>query len=440
MKLAANQTVWGDKAVLLLSWLFLTLANVSHTIALRYAILALMLLLAFFGQASCASAIRAARSNVLALAAFLAYALLHTCALSGWRPISLHELYSQLLMGGLWFLAGLWLFQRQRWLSIADLVILAGTVLAAAEFGHSAYLYLSTGQWPFMETYTTATKLEFSFFMNFVLGFIAAAFCFGSGPNDKRITRLPRWALGLIALLILFVSLKAGARNGMIGLVYLMLSIFFVFMVFEGFRFAWYKVLCIGLLVLSAAVAIGVYTIRNDPRNHAFVESVEAGWNYSATKAWLRMEPYPKMSTGEIVDASAYERVSWIHSGLDLIKARPLGYGFSRDAFSLALTQTGHPNKVGHSHSGFIDLGLGLGIPGILLWLIFCGQLIRVGFQAFSHRREVLGLVLMLVTCGFIGRMLLESINKDHMLHIFLFTVAALLAEIQQRKGATGGE
>lgn len=438
MRLLANQFGVGDKAVLLLSFLFLTFANVSHTIALRYVILTLLLLLALGGWLKSGGAIRSALPVVQALLAFLGYALLHTCLLSWWPQISGHELYSQLLMGGLWFLAALWLFQCPRGLSIADLVILAGAVLATVEFCHGAYLYFRTGQWPFMDTYTMATKLEFSFFMNFVLGFIVAAFCFGGRSDFRHITFLPRWFLVLVSVLILFVSLKAGARNGMIGLVYLMLSMLFVFMVFEGFRVAWYKALSIVLLVVMIAASIGIYTIHQDPRSHAFVESAHAGWDYQSTKAWLRTEPYPKMSTGEIVDASAYERIAWIHSGLDLIVAKPMGYGFSRNAFSLALTETGHSNRVGHSHSGFIDLGLGLGVPGILLWLVFCFLLLQVGLRAFTRRHDVLGLVLMLVTGGFVGRMILESINKDHMLHIFLFTVAALLAEMQQRQGEAG--
>ena len=88
----------------------------------------------------------------------------------------------------------------------------------------------------------------------------------------------------------------------------------------------------------------------------------------------------------------------------------------------------GKPNQIGHSHSGFIDMGVGLGIPGVLLWLSFCLSLIVIGLKAFVVRRDVAGLALMLVTCGFLGRMVLESVSKDHMLHIFLFTVAALLA------------
>ena len=424
---------WHGRLAIGLSLLFLTLANVSHTIALRYVILLLMLILVVKDYAELKSCWREQRGPVVAIGAFLLYALLHTLLLSMWPEASASEFRSQLLMGGLWFVAGLALFHSPRRWTISDLVIIAGCVLALVEFGHGAYVYLTAGQWPFNEVLTTATKLEFTFFMNFVLAFIVAAFCFGR-RGEGQVTRFTRWGLSLAAGLILFVSLKAGARNGMIGLIYLMLSMLVVYSVFEGVKIGWGKTLAIAGLVLVVAGSIAAYTIKQDSRNQVFVESATAGWHYSDTKAWLRMEPYPRMANGQSVDPSAYERVAWIHSGLDLIAAQPLGYGYSRNAFTNALTATGHPNQVGHSHSGFIDLGVGLGVAGIALWLAFCGVLIWTGYRAFRLRRDTLGLVLMLVTCGFLGRMLLESVNKDHMLHIFLFSAAALLAELKQRE------
>lgn len=424
---------WYGRLAIGLSLAFLTLANVSHTIALRYVILLVMLILVAKNYTGLKSCWREQRGPVVAIGAFLLFALFHTLLLSMWPEASASEFRSQLLIGGLWFVAGLALFRTPRRWTISDLVIVAGCVLALAEFTRGAYVYLTTGSWPFNEVFTTATKLEFTFFMNFVLAFIVAAFCFGK-RGAQSLTFFPRWALCLAAALILFVSLKAGARNGMIGLVYLMLSMLLVYSVFEGVKIGWGKTLLIAGLVLAALGSLAAYAIKQDSRNQIFFESATAGWHYADTKAWLRVAPLPKLSNGMVVDDSAYERVAWIHSGLDLIAAKPIGYGYSRNAFTNALTATGHPNQVGHSHSGFIDLGVGLGVVGIALWLAFCGVLIWTGYRAFRLRRDTLGLVLMLVTCGFLGRMLLESVNKDHMLHIFLFTAAALLAELRQRE------
>ncbi|MGC0151308.1 O-antigen ligase family protein [Chromobacterium vaccinii] len=435
MRIDLRRLLQLDTVLVALALVFLTMANVSHTVALRYAILGVLLL-------ACLPDLtveRPLRLPALLLGGFVAYAALHAVLLSHWTEYALTEIYSQLLVGALWFVVGVILFRRRLPVSIMDLVVLAGMSLAAVEFLHGAYRYWTNGEWPYMVTFTTETKLEFTFFMNFVLAFVATAFCFDR-PGKERLSRLPRWALGAIGLLILFVSLKAGARNGMIGLVYLCFSMLVIFMLFDGARLGWRKAVLLVVLVVAAVGALAGYAFKEDTRNQVFLESARAGWNYPATKGWLRIAPYPLMHDGRTVDESAYERVAWIHSGLDLIIARPQGYGFARNAFSLALTETGHPNNVGHSHSGFIDWGVGLGLPGVLLWLAFCATLLGFGYRAFRQRREILGLMLMLVTAGYLGRMLMESVNKDHMLYLFLFTAGALLAEIHRRSPAvTGG-
>ncbi|WP_293761716.1 O-antigen ligase family protein [uncultured Aquitalea sp.] len=428
---------WNDYLVAALSLVFLTLASVSHTIALRYTILVLLLGFAALERHSVQRLWREQQAPLLAVWGFLAYALLHTFLLSHWFNRSIGEFYNQLLVGGLWFTAGLILFRRWRGLSVADMVILAGVMLASVELAHGLVSLVTTGVWPFAETFTTDTKLEFTFFMNFVLGFIAAVFCFGNA-GGPRFSRLPKWLLILGALIILLASVRAGARNGMIGMVYLVLSIFIIYTVFEGFRFGWKRTLTIASLLLVGIVGVIAFAIHQDSRNKAFFESVDAGWHYQRTEAWLRIAPLPNMSNGQPVDGSAYERVAWIHSGLDLIRDNPLGYGFARNTFGLALQYKGyHPNTVAHSHSGFIDFGIGLGLIGVLLWAALCLVFIYRGFRAFRSRKDALGLALMLVTAGYLGRMMMESINKDHMLHIFLFTAGAVLAELALRGEAS---
>ncbi|RBB94692.1 hypothetical protein C3E97_031945, partial [Pseudomonas sp. MWU12-2115] len=101
------------------------------------------------------------------------------------------------------------------------------------------------------------------------------------------------------------------------------------------------KVLLTGLSVILVVGGVAGYSYKKDPRNQVFVVSAKAGWNYTESQAWLRRGPLPKRTDGVQVDGSAYERIAWIHSGLDLIIERPLGYGFSRDAFSRALTEVG---------------------------------------------------------------------------------------------------
>lgn len=413
----------------LLSILFLTVSNISHTIALRYVLLAVFLVWAVVERARLVRTVSGWPLPGILLGSFLLYAFIHSVLLSGWMATSLAEWRSQLLMGGLWFIAGTVLFSRQRPLSILDCVVTAGLLLVAAEVFMAVRYYYQHGVWPYMEVFTTATKLEFTFFVNFAMAFVAVLAGFGKGK-----TRFPLWSLLAIGVLMFFASFHAGARNGLIGLSYLVLSFTLIYVLTHRQQLSRSRLFVL-LLIVGVGMAGFVYNaVQKDARNQIFVQSATIAWKDKEGLGWLRMGPFPRLDDGREVDSSAYERVAWIRAGLDLVAAQPMGYGYDRRAFSQALFTVGKPNQIGHSHSGFIDLAIGLGVPGVLLWLSFCLSLIVIGFKAFVLRRDVAGLALMLVTCGLLGRMVLESVSKDHMLHIFLFTVAALLAWMHQNQ------
>lgn len=425
--------IWRQSGywAVLLAIIFLTVSNISHTIALRYVLLTVFLVWAFVERQVLVRTLSSWQVPTLLLGSFLLYALLHSVVLSGWMATSLAEWRSQLLMGGLWFIAGTVLFSRQRPLSIMDCVVTAGLLLVAAEVFMAMRYYYLHGSWLYMDVFTTATKLEFTFFVNFAMAFVAVLAGFGKGK-----TRFPLWYLLAIGALMFFASFHAGARNGLIGLSYLVLSFTFIYVLTHRQQLSRARLVVLLLVVSIGMVGFVSKAIQKDARNQIFVQSVTMGWQDRDGLGWLRMAPFPLLEDGRAVDSSAYERVAWIRAGLDLVAERPMGYGYDRRAFSQALFSVGKPNQIGHSHSGFIDMVVGLGVPGVLLWLSFCVSLIVIGLKAFVLRRDAAGLALMLVTCGFLGRMVLESVSKDHMLHIFLFTVAALLAQIYQ--GQTG--
>ncbi|WP_199052502.1 O-antigen ligase [Aquitalea sp. ASV15] len=420
---------WHAIAVLLLSFIYVAVCSVGHTVALRYALQGGLLLLALPLLPRSLPTFRAARYPVILLALFMAYATLHTLLLSRWPAISMAELRSQLGMATLWFVIGMVLYRVWRKFSIIDVVIGGGVALAVAEFVLEAYQYFSTGTWPYRETFSTPTYLEFTFLINFVLAFVVATLCFGHWGR-QRVSRISKpWLLGILALFV-FVSLHAAARNGMIGMVYLSFSMLLLYSIFQGVKHGWGKLLLIWLVVLGTLSGLVTYAIKQDSRNLAFTESVAAGWDYQHHPTWTQIGPLPLMSNGQPVDDSAFKRVAWIHSGLDMIASHPLGFGFMREVFAQAATSMGIKNNLGHAHSGFIDLGLALGIPGIVLWLLFCASLFVTGYRRFRYQQDVRGLMLMLMVCGFLGRMLNESIFRDHMLQLLLFVAGALLAEL----------
>jgi O-antigen ligase len=135
----------------------------------------------------------------------------------------------------------------------------------------------------------------------------------------------------------------------------------------------------------------------------------------------------PTLPECRYVEPSAYLRIAFIRAGLRLIGEHPLGYGYGRNAFAHTL-RTHYPSaQLGHAHSGWIDLGLGGGMPALALWAAFLGSLMWRGWRAFFERANAHGLLLFLLTTGYAGRMALDSVNKDHMLQMFMFLAGLLL-------------
>lgn len=81
----------------------------------------------------------------------------------------------------------------------------------------------------------------------------------------------------------------------------------------------------------------------------------------------LTKSPLPTNQYGVPVNIKYYGRLSWAYNALDLIATYPLGYGLIEESFG-HLARIEWPNSdLTQSHSGWIDLTLGIGIPGVLL-------------------------------------------------------------------------
>lgn len=80
---------------------------------------------------------------------------------------------------------------------------------------------------------------------------------------------------------------------------------------------------------------------------------------------------YPKNALGQVVSPTNYERMAWLKVGLSLTSQFPLGYGLIEDSFKKlvkARWPEASPN-LSHSHSGWLDVALAIGWPGLALIL-----------------------------------------------------------------------
>lgn len=243
--------------------------------------------------------------------------------------------------------------------------------------------------------------------------------------NVRSASLLGRASVGMFFGLCLASSYLESLRNGTVVLL-LMLGM--------AATLYWQKNRAranhISLIVLALLTAVLLAaSFSGDKRWRSFVETVPLALDTASHKAWLddKKYPYPCLSNGDRVDDSNYKRIAWAAEGVRLVLDQPLGSGYGRTAFGHRLVEKyGEGRPSSHSHSGVIDLAIGLGIPGLILWLGFLLSLAAAAWRAWRNGNNAYALALLFVLAGFSIRTLVDNPIRDHMLHQFLFLAGFL--------------
>ncbi len=297
--------------------------------------------------------------------------------------------------------------------------------------GYSLWLWWGSGALPFDQTLFVQGKAKVSYLTNTALAILCAELMARITFRRSFLPLGSRFLAALIPLLLLCLYLL-GVRNGVFGAVFLFLSCMVLYAVSQRKRIRG-AVLALTLAAGIAAVASFVWVAEKaDIRWQNFAQTVPIAWDTQTHRAWLNQDkyPYPQLADGRIVDISAYERIAWFKEGALLLKEHPLGFGYSRTAFSDGLAAK-YPGEVllgKHSHSGLLDFALGTGIPGLLLWFALIACFVAIGWRGFFRYHHPAGLALLFVVMGFFGRSLIDSNLRDHMLEQSLFLCCLLVA------------
>jgi len=78
---------------------------------------------------------------------------------------------------------------------------------------------------------------------------------------------------------------------------------------------------------------------------------------------------YPNNEMGKMASGANYQRIAWGVVSAKLLFKNPLGYGLIERSFGHLAKQQWPESKLHQSHSGWLDLALGLGLPGVALIL-----------------------------------------------------------------------
>ncbi|HEY3431453.1 MAG TPA: O-antigen ligase family protein [Rhodocyclaceae bacterium] len=306
----------------------------------------------------------------------------------------------------------------------------------------ACWLWWHEGAIPFGIARLTGSRTGTSYLNNLLLAFLVTDLLvrvFQSADGRRLLAWPLSWVLVMLVLSV-FCSWLLTTRNGNIGVLFLVASSFLLYLVQHRQRLPMRRLSVISLLGISVLTVFVLVSYRSDSRWVNFFETVPVAWDIDHYDAWRKPlgehRVMPSLEDGEGTDESAFLRLAWIHSGLRLVSEYPLGVGYGRNAYGHAMSLYFQEPFTGHSHSGLLDWTLGLGIPGLIFWLGVVALLFRHGWRAWFLDQRPSGLLLIFLVSGFLGRSLLDSNMRDHMMEMAFFLFGLLLAPgvVRERK------
>lgn len=440
---AAGQTGWQYHAGFAFFALLLFIYPVPHTISLRY--LSLLGAMVLFGY------LAFKRGNPATLARLTLPAVLFA-ALSFWIVVgavfisedparSLSETRGQWLMVLLSLITGVAAgiavepdhSARQKLLAVVIVVLLIHVLIVDAQ---SLWAAVSSGTLEARSRGLTGGPDMASFLTNMLLAFLLSEL-FLRLTGKSRTFRINNGLFAAVLVLTLLSLYAEGTRNAVLALLVMCMGFISLYWARTGKsrHEQWHFVVAVCLLIALAITLFSATASKRGITWNQMKATIPVALDTKGHKNWLDTAKYglPKLPDGSFVEESAYLRIAWLKEGLLLVVEHPLGIGFDRNAFGRGL-QLKYGEGRGHSHSGLLDIAIGTGVPGVVLWLAFLGSLAWFGWRRFLDTGSYAGLALLFVILDFSARLVLDSVTKDHMLQQFML-VAGLLA--MQAAGAS---
>lgn len=405
---------------------------VPHTVTARDLLLLLNLFL--FGYLAwrkgwSRETARALSVPIVILAAFTAWAYIVAVFISTETAWSLGEIQSQwwrallaLFIGGCVasaakdnpeFMSRIWLVL----FAVLMLHILYVDFLGARE-------WLATGPDERVEGLTGGPDMS-SYLTNILFGFLLAEVLHRAAHRARMLPPPNVLLAGALGLALISVFAER-TRNAVITLVLMLIAWGGLYLLARKGRLKrTFLLVAVGAMFMVVLGGLGLIAKARDSSSlDSLFETVSIAWDTEHYTAWQDsgQNGWPKLSNGEIVDGSVYLRVAWFKEGLKLVRDHPFGIGYGRSAFGHGI-KAKYDVALGHSHSGLLDIMIGTGIPGALLW---AGFIVSLAYLAFRRLRapatpDYAAALLFFLTLDYGVRMLFDSIERDHILQQFIF-------------------
>jgi len=439
-----------DKTILALCFLLVFILSIPGTMTLRYTIVLLLLLIIFSMRKLWLNDLKQICSEksfklfFLLIGSYVSYVLLHSLFLSHDVANSISEFRSQIIYPVITLFIGVsiaLIFSNngKRKTENLFLSIFYAFLLHVIYINlYAIWFYFSQNEilrrfGGLMESPTYANYVT-----NIFLGILVAEVIYRL-RSKERFLRINNKLLIFSIGLTFFATLIETVRLGDITLAFLAIlaAIFFLYKNQSFNRVKKYTIVSVLIFLLITPLFYNIYT---DPRWIRLTKTVPIALDTSAQNSFWRDEEIlnaPKIDGRSIVGNSNYMRIAWARQSLHYIKKNKLGIGFSRDAFGRTLKENFplRRNKKDYlgmsSHSGIIDLALGIGLPGVFLWTSIFIFLAKKSFTLFRKQINFSSILLFIFASGFFSRSIVDANIRDHMLLEFMFLLGIIIVIIR---------
>jgi len=150
-----------------------------------------------------------------------------------------------------------------------------------------------------------------------------------------------------------------------------LIAVFLALLLLADFKRHWIQKMVLIMGVLLAGTFFLVSHIQKNESWRTLASDAKVATNTEQFDQWKfnGTHGYPNNELGKMVSITNYERIAWAKEGIRLIVQNPLGYGLVERSFGRLGKIAWPDSKLHQSHSGWIDLTLGIGVPGVALIL-----------------------------------------------------------------------
>ena len=224
-----------------------------------------------------------------------------------------------------------------------------------------------------------ATAIAVSNLMHLIVGKI----------EKSTMLQILGWLLGIA--LVLVSALVSGSKNG-IFIVVLLCALLIAMIVINSILHKTRSKVLPGIVVIAILlISISAWQGHKSSAYRGWdtvLQDAALGLDIDTNTQWQKGEgtvPMPLNSLGEPAAINTYTRFAYAAVGVRLINKYPMGYGSINHSFwgLQNLAQIPHEGDR-QVHSGWIDLGLAFGIPGLVLVFTSLLSIIYFGFKSKS--------------------------------------------------------